>query len=128
MAFEVLHGPFVFFGRGPAREGPEIPALAGLRVLFPRIQPVSARLEFGNHGGPPLPALTANSGPGYEAGCSLDQAEFKDFFCSGCSGHPQFAEKAKAYQLLIGITLSRANDSSPRSYHNEPEDRRPHGI
>lgn len=40
---EVLHFPFVLLGRCPGLKRPEVSALACLRVLLARIQPIAAR-------------------------------------------------------------------------------------
>ena len=47
---EELDGPLVLLGRVPAREGAEVPALAGLGVLLARIEAVLARFKLADHG------------------------------------------------------------------------------
>src|SRR5205807_8472658 len=49
LPFKVLHGFFVFFGRGLGLECTEISALPRLRVFLPGIQTITA-LNFSNHG------------------------------------------------------------------------------
>jgi hypothetical protein len=48
--FEVLHGFFVLLCRGKRFERAQIPSLARLRILLPRVQSVTAGLKFPDHG------------------------------------------------------------------------------
>lgn len=47
--FEVLHRPLVLLRSLAALERPEVPPLAGFRVLFPRVKPVLACFQFAYH-------------------------------------------------------------------------------
>ena len=49
MPFKVLNRSFVFLGRRARLKGAEIPSLAGLRILLPRIQSIAAGLKFPDH-------------------------------------------------------------------------------
>src|SRR4051794_18565100 len=55
MALEVLHRAFVLLGGGAGAEGAQIAALAGLRILLARVEPVLAGFQLADHGGPPSP-------------------------------------------------------------------------
>src|SRR5215831_1949251 len=48
-ALEILHGALVLLRGGTAGKGAEIAPLAGLRILFTRIEPVFSGREFANH-------------------------------------------------------------------------------
>src|SRR5262245_27279459 len=48
-SLEELNGAFVLLGLLARREGAQVPALAGLRVLLARIEPVLARFDFADH-------------------------------------------------------------------------------
>src|ERR1043165_5992230 len=47
---EVLHGPLVLLRRLARLERAEMAALAGLRILFARVEPVFARFQLADHG------------------------------------------------------------------------------
>lgn len=49
MPFEVLHLTLVLLGGRACPERPQIPPSLGLRVDFPRIQPIFTRAEFTYH-------------------------------------------------------------------------------
>jgi hypothetical protein len=49
MTLEVLHGALVLLGRRARRKRAEIAAAAGLRVDYPRIEAIAARLELADH-------------------------------------------------------------------------------
>src|SRR5262249_36280815 len=48
-SLEILHGALVLLRGGAAGKGAEIAPLAGVRILFARIEPVFAGGEFANH-------------------------------------------------------------------------------
>ena len=50
MALEVLDFALVLFSGGSGIECSKIAALAGLRILFTRVEPVAAIFQFSNHG------------------------------------------------------------------------------
>jgi hypothetical protein len=49
MAFKVLHRAFMRFGLLNRRKSSQVAAFTGLRISFPRVQTVLARLQFANH-------------------------------------------------------------------------------
>jgi len=49
MSLEVLHLTLMLLGGGACLERPQISSSLGLRVDFPRIQPIFARAEFSYH-------------------------------------------------------------------------------
>src|SRR6266480_2444917 len=49
MPFKVLHCSFMFPRRSFGFERAQIPSLAGLRILLPRIESITARLKFPDH-------------------------------------------------------------------------------
>jgi hypothetical protein len=49
MALEILNFAFVSLGGGTAGEGPEVAALARLRILLPRIEAKLAVLKLPDH-------------------------------------------------------------------------------
>ena len=49
MSLEVLNVAFVLLGRPAAVERAEIPPLAGLRILLPRIQPIFSGRQLPDH-------------------------------------------------------------------------------
>src|SRR5262245_20004278 len=50
MMLEELNGSFVLLGFLTRDERPKVPALAGLRVLLPRVEPILGRFQFADHG------------------------------------------------------------------------------
>jgi hypothetical protein len=57
MPFEELYGTLMLFRFLKRRERAQVATLAGLGILFARIQPVFARFQFANHVSENIPAL-----------------------------------------------------------------------
>src|SRR4030095_12555816 len=53
MALEILHRALMLLCRHARGEGPEIPALPGSRILFPRVEAITSGWEFSDHLDPP---------------------------------------------------------------------------
>jgi hypothetical protein len=49
VSFEELNRPFVLLGCRTGSEGPQIPPLAGARILLARVEAVSAARELSDH-------------------------------------------------------------------------------
>lgn len=49
LMLEVLYRSLVLLSGPPALEGTQIPSSAGLRITFPRVQPIFSALEFPYH-------------------------------------------------------------------------------
>lgn len=49
MMFEILDGAFMFLRRRPCFKCAQIPALTGLRIFLPGIQPVLTRFKLSDH-------------------------------------------------------------------------------
>jgi hypothetical protein len=59
VAFEILHGALVLFGRLESRKGSQVPAFAGLWVRFSGIKAILAGCQFADHGDIPWKSLVS---------------------------------------------------------------------